>query len=189
MVFFIELAFALFEFGYFLYLRSANREIDSELVRMDSLGWFADACMSLAIALGFGLAWLAKGSSFDWLSLYMDGAALLLAATLVVFSVLGRVTPAIKQFLGVSPRSLDTLVKQVVSDFVGRNNFVGFTSYVQEVGRSSIIEIHVVLPSGFNIGVIDCLDEWREQIANSIGESSLNRWLSISFTAQMRWAD
>ncbi|AZE48325.1 Cobalt-zinc-cadmium resistance protein [Pseudomonas chlororaphis] len=189
LVFFIELFFALLEFGYFLYLRAANRSVGSELVRMDGLGWFSDSCMSLAIALGFGLAWLAQGSRFDWLSLYMDGAALLLAATLVLFSVLGRVMPAVKQFLGVSPRALDAAVTGVVGEFVKKHGFVGFTSYVQEVGRSSVIEIHIILPSGFDVGAIDTLDAWREAIARQIGEASPDRWLSISFTAQMRWAD
>ncbi|WP_027351457.1 cation diffusion facilitator family transporter [Halotalea alkalilenta] len=180
--------FTLIDFGYYAYLRRRNRRLNSPLVRFDTLSWMTDGILSLGLLCAFVCAWILADTGYRALTPYLDPLILVVISLIIAPTALRASMPAFKDLLQMVPSSLDQQVRETMQAFVARHGLAGFTSYVQRSGRARFIEIHVLLAENAEIGTIARLDGWREEIANALGEAAPERWLTISFTSDPRWA-
>jgi predicted Co/Zn/Cd cation transporter (cation efflux family) len=52
-----------------------------------------------------------------------------------------------------------------------------------------MIEIYLIVPRTMEIGTVDRLDSIRAEIGDEIGDAGPDRWLTIAFTGDVKWAD
>ena len=90
--------------------------------------------------------------------------------------------------LRVAPEDLDHHVLTVAAAARERHGFADSYTYVAQVGRATLIEIHFITPPGWPLSSVAQLDAIRQEVGDAIGDEGPNRWLTISFTEDPAWA-
>ncbi|MHC5305904.1 cation diffusion facilitator family transporter [Bartonella sp. LJL80] len=175
-------------FGLAFYELRRNREIGSAFIAIDAKSWFVSGGISLALLCAFIFAFFIEGTEHSWLLPYIDPAVLALIAIVMIPVPVKTVIKALREILMITPVSLDNHVNAVVDEIVERYGFVGAQNYLAKVGRSTMIEIHLILPQNYQIGKVEELDKIRSEIGDMIGDAGPDRWLTVSFTAKPEWA-
>ncbi|HVJ41929.1 MAG TPA: cation transporter [Dongiaceae bacterium] len=182
------LVISLASFAMCLYQRQQNRRLQSELLRIDSQGWFMGGSLSAALLISFLIASFAAGTSIEPWTPYVDpavltGLSLLLSS--IPFRIIWR---AMHEVFLLAPAELDEHTRDVVQEIADRYGFPKFRSYVAKTGRADLIEISIITPPHFKIDGVEMLDRIRQEIADKLSESGRPHWLTIIFTADEKWA-
>ncbi|MFD1331484.1 cation diffusion facilitator family transporter [Methylopila musalis] len=171
------------------YVRKANRSIGSALIALDVKSWLMSCLISLALLVAFGAAWaLSRAGYGDW-TRYADPALLAILTAALLPAPASTVIAAVKEILLVAPEDLNRLVREAAEAASERHGFLGCRSYVAKVGRSRVIEVYLIVPEDRPIGSIAELDAIRAEIGEAIGGEGRDRWLTIAFTGDPKWAD
>ena len=105
-----------------------------------------------------------------------------------VFLLRLRHLAAISGVLQIAPEDLDRRVRSVADAAQARHGFADTYTYVAQVGRATLIEIHFVTPPDWPVAGIGTLDAIRQRVSDDLGGEGPNRWLTISFTEDPEWA-
>ncbi|EJF91778.1 cation diffusion facilitator family transporter [Bartonella tamiae] len=175
-------------FGMAIFEAYKNRTIRSAFIAIDVKSWIVSGAISLALLFAFIFAFFIEGTSYSWLLPFIDPSVLALIALVMIPIPLKTVLKAFREILMITPASLDHHVNRVVDSIVEKYGFVDSQNYLAKVGRSTTIEIHLILPENFPLKSIEDLDKIREEIGALIGDAGPDRWLTISFTANPHWA-
>lgn len=178
---------ALVTFSMYFYERKENRRVQSEFLRLDAQSWLMSALISSALLVAFVLAWLIEETPFAHLAPYADPTVLALLTLYLITVPIKTVRQALTEILLITPPELDQQVRWVMDDVINRHGFQTYTSYVAKVGRAYFVEIHVVVPTDFEVGRITTLDAIRREISTAIGDQGPYQWLTVAFTADQRW--
>jgi predicted Co/Zn/Cd cation transporter (cation efflux family) len=173
----------------FLTGRRANRAIGSELVALDVKGWAMSGLITTALLVAFALAALLEGTPYEWMMPYVDPAVLAILTLVIIPVPVRTVWSAIGDIFLVAPSALDEEARSAAGKAAERYGFAGFRTYVAKVGRSRLIEVHFLVPADFPIASVETLDAIRAEVAAGIGGRPEDRWLTIAFTGDPRWAD
>lgn len=174
-------------FGMYLYERRANRRLDSEFIRIDMKSFLMSGCITLALFAGFGISRLLAGMGYAHLEPYADPVILMVLVLGLLPIPIGIVAKALKEVFLIAPPELHYHVREVMAVMKERHGFVGYRSYVAKIGRVYMVDINVVVPADFEAD-IHRFDVLRQDIAKRLSEYvSLDRWLSITFTANPDW--
>jgi cation diffusion facilitator family transporter len=165
----------------------ANRRIGSDFVRLDAQSWLMSACVTSALLVAFVIAASLRGSRFDAWTPYVDPVVLGVLSLALLFVPIRTVRRALREILLITPPELDAHVRSVMDRVVAEYGFRSYTSYVAKVGRAQFIEIHVAVPDDTRLGNVATVDAIRRDIAQAIGGSGPDLWLTIDFTADPNW--
>lgn len=183
--------FALFAvflcFGSAIIEHRYNQSIRSAFIAIDVKSWVISGGIGSALLCAFGFAYFVSDTSFRWILPYIDPAVLAFIALIMIPMPLKTVMKALRDILMITPVVLDDHVNNVVDGIVEKYGFLGSQNYVAKVGRSTVIEIHLILPKKYQIGKIEMLDKVRSEIGDLIGNAGSDRWLTVSFTADPEW--
>lgn len=182
------LAISSVSFAMYLYQRQQNRHLASDLLRVDSQGWFMGGSLSATLLLSFLLATLAAGTSVEPWTPYVDPAVLTGLSLLLISIPLRIIWRAVREVFLVAPAELDEHTREVVAEIAKHYGFPKFRSYVAKTGRADLIEISIITPPHFKIDGVETLDRIRQEIADKLSESGRQKWLTIIFTADEKWA-
>jgi predicted Co/Zn/Cd cation transporter (cation efflux family) len=168
-------------FAMVVYLRRANARIESELIALEVQSWLISGVITLALLLAFGGAILIKGTAFEHLTPYVDPAVLAVLAPAVMFAPLRTARQAFAEIFLITSKEMDGDVQAAAAAAVARHGFIGFKSYAVEVGRARFIEISFLVP-GDRVGSVGDFDAIRHEIADELGGTGPEQWLTIVFT-------
>jgi cation diffusion facilitator family transporter len=171
-----------------LYQRHRNKDLQSELLRIDSHGWFMGGSLSAALLVSFLIAALAAGTSIEPWTPYVDPAVLTGLSVLLAPIPLSIIWRSVREIFLVAPAELDEHTRNVVSEIAIRYGFPKFRSYVAKTGRADLIEISIITPPNFKVESIESYDRIRQEIADKLNEDGRQLWLTIIFTADEKWA-
>ena len=169
--------------------RAANRTIQSDFVALDWKAWLMSAALSAALLIAFVFGFLIQGSSLEWVSPYIDPAALALVCLVIIPVPAETIKQALADILLVTPSDLKQHVDQVASEIVQRHGFLSYRAYVAKVGRGRQIELYFIVPTDWPPKRLQDWDRIRDEIGEAIGDDSPDRWLSIAFTTDPEWAE
>jgi predicted Co/Zn/Cd cation transporter (cation efflux family) len=168
-------------FSMVVYLRRANERIESELIGLEVQSWLISGVITLALLIAFGGAILIKGSRFEHLTPYVDPAVLAVLAPAVVLAPLRTARQAFAEIFLITSKEMDGDVQAAAAAAVARHGFISFKSYAVEVGRARFIEISFLVP-GDRVGSVSDFDAIRHEIADTLGGTGPEQWLTIVFT-------
>ncbi len=175
-------------FGMAFYEQYFNRRIKSAFITIDAKSWIISGGIGLALLCAFTFANLIEGTGYEWILPYIDPAILALIALIMLPMPVRTVLRAMRDILMITPVDLDEHVNNVVDAIVEEYGFVGSQNYLAKVGRSTMIEIHLILPHHYKIAEVEELDKIRTEIGEKIGHAGPDRWLTVSFTSSPQWA-
>jgi predicted Co/Zn/Cd cation transporter (cation efflux family) len=167
----------------------ANRRIGSEFVRLDVKGWTMSTGVTAALLAGFCLGFAVQGTSWQWISPYIDPAILTVVCLVVIPLPISTVRQAFADIFLVTPADLKLHVDQVAQAFVEKRGFAYYRDYVARVGRQWVIELYIIVPADMPAKTMAQWDAWRDEIGEAIGGEGPDRWLTIVFTGDPAWAE
>lgn len=177
----------------FLYGRRANRGIGSEFLALDVKGWAMSGLITSALLVAFLIAWSLEGGPHQAWTPYVDPAVLAVLALMLLPVPLRTAVQAVKEILLITPAEVDQRVREIAAETVARHGMADARTYVAKVGRSRFVEIHFVTPKDWPARPISAFDEIREEIgkalSTTLGGDARDRWLTVSFTADPKWAE
>ncbi|WP_279477569.1 cation diffusion facilitator family transporter [Aureimonas sp. SK2] len=173
----------------FLIGRRQNREIQSALLALDVKGWAMSGLITAALLVAFLIAALLQDTAFEGWTPYVDPAVLAILTLCLIPVPLRTVFEALKDIFLVAPAALDAQVRSVASGIVQRNGYRDVRTYVAKVGRSRTMEFHFIVPEDHPNQTLADFDRVREEIAGAVGGEPRDRWLTVTFTADPKWAD
>src|SRR5690606_30222242 len=101
------------EFGAFIVVTRANRSIRSEFLALDAKSWLMSSVITVAYLVAFGFGSLAQGTGLEWLTPYIDPAALALVCLATLPMPLSTLRRALADILLVTPPELKQHVDKV----------------------------------------------------------------------------
>lgn len=176
-------------FGFAALEARANRKVESEFVRLDVKAWVMSGSITAALLIAFALGYAVQGTSWAWISPYVDPAVLGLVSLLILPMPIATIRSALLDVLLVAPPELKAHVDEVAQDFVQRCGFLSYRAYVAKVGRARQIELYFILPPDFPARTIAQWDALRDEVGAAIGDESPDRWLTVAFTGDPAWAE
>lgn len=170
-----------------IYMRGQSVTLASGLLALDARGWLVSSALSLALLVGFTCAVLIEGSPLEHWVPYVDSAALLAIALVLIPVPLLASWRALREVLQVAPDDLDRAVRTVMDAIIKEHGFIGYTSHVAKIGRGRFVEIHILLPPDSHIGTVHRVDEIRRDISRRLHADGPQFWLTIDFTGDPAW--
>jgi predicted Co/Zn/Cd cation transporter (cation efflux family) len=167
----------------------ANRRIGSELVRLDVKGWTMSTGVTAALLAGFCLGFAVQGTSWQWISPYIDPAILTVVCLVVIPLPISTVRQAFADIFLVTPADLKRHVDKAAQAFVEKRGFAYYRAYVARVGRQWVIELYFIVPAEMQAKTMAQWDVLRDEIGEAIGGEGPDRWLTVVFTGDPAWAE
>lgn len=167
----------------------ANRKIRSAFLHMDLKGWIMSASITAALLVAFCIGIAVQGTSWEWISPYIDPAVLAVVCLVIIPLPLSVIRQALSEMLLVTPADLKHHVDTVAQTFVERHGFQSYRAYVAKVGRSREIELYFIVSPDMPARAIAVWDRLRDEIGVALGGDSPDRWLTIVFTGDPEWAE
>lgn len=169
--------------------RRANRQIESDFVAMDIKGWIMSASITAALLIAFCAGYVIDGTNLQWVVPYIDPIVLIL----VCIAILPLPAPIIRQALSeiflITPLDLKQHVDRVANRFVVTHELHSYRAYVAKTGRSREIEVYFIVPPHLPPRTVNYWDALRDEFSDKLGEADQNRWLTVVFTADTKWAE
>jgi predicted Co/Zn/Cd cation transporter (cation efflux family) len=171
-----------------LYGRRANRTLHSSFIALDVKGWTMSAAITAALLGAFLVAFALEGTPYAHWTPFVDPAILAVLTLCLIPVPLKTVAQAVHDILLLAPADLDALARRVADETVQRHGFLRAHTYVSKAGRSRMVEIHFVVPADRDFGRIGAFDAIREEVGRAIGGAGPDRWLTVAFTGDEKWA-
>ncbi|KPG00171.1 cation diffusion facilitator family transporter [Rhodopseudomonas sp. AAP120] len=167
----------------------ANRTIKSEFIRLDVRGWIMSTGITAALLIAFLIGWAVQGTSWQWISPYIDPAVLAVVCALIIPLPISTVRQALADIFLITPSDLKARLDTVAAAFVAQHGFVSYRAYAARVGRSKMIELYFIVPADAPARTIGEWDVLRDEIGALVGDEGPDRWLTIVFTGDPEWAE
>lgn len=167
----------------------ANRTIKSEFIRLDIRGWIMSTGITAALLIAFLIGWAVQGTSWQWVSPYIDPAVLAVVCACIIPLPISTVRQALADIFLVTPTDLKAHLDSVAAAFVAKHGFVSYRSYAARVGRSKVIELYFIVPADARARTIGEWDMLRDEIGDLVGDEGPDRWLTVVFTGDPEWAE
>jgi cation diffusion facilitator family transporter len=173
-------------FSMTFFLSRRAKALQSPMLEIDARSWVVSAFLSLALLIAFAIALALAGTSLQHWIPYLDGAALLSMALIMLPMPLIGLWRSMSDVLQVAPNELDTQVHIVMKSIVKERQFLDYSSYIAKVGRGKFVEIHVLVSpeSRIDIATVDAL---RSEVSLRLNAGTPTIWLTIDFTSDRRW--
>ncbi|MFC0242681.1 cation diffusion facilitator family transporter [Rhodopseudomonas telluris] len=167
----------------------ANRTIKSEFIRLDVRGWIMSTGITAALLVAFLIGWAVQGTSWQWISPYIDPAVLAVVCALIIPLPIATVRRALADIFLVTPADMKAHLDAVAAAFVEKHGFVSYRAYAARVGRSKVIELYFIVPADAPARTIGEWDMLRDEMGDLVGDEGPDRWLTIVFTGDPEWAE
>lgn len=178
-----------FTIGMAVFVKRANRRIQSGFLALDAKAWLMSAALTAALLAAFVFGFMIQGTDLQWLSPYIDPTVLALVCLAILPMPVGTVKQALADILLVTPLDLKQQVDGVAQEMVSRYGFISYRAYVARVGRGKQIELYFIVPTDWPPTRLEEWDRIRDEIGEALGDDSPDRWLTIVFTTDPEWAD
>lgn len=172
------------------YLLKYKKKINSALVKAESNQWFMDALISTMVAIGFILAIILKRLNIaEELVPYIDPVMVLLASVYFIkFPILG-IKENIKEVLETKPQGkIVDSIEKIILDVEKKYSFKETFMRISKVGKIIWIEIDYIVDENSTVRTIRDGDIVRQDLEELFSELDYDKWLTVSFTEDRKWA-
>ena len=173
----------------YLYMKKSSKNLNSEIVRVESDQWLMDAMLSVGVLVGFIIGIIFKKLELNNLSSYVDPGMVILTSSIFLKMPITSIIDAFKELINTSADEeincdINNLVKTIQQEY----NIDDSVARVAKIGRELRIEIDFIVSNESKIKSVEDMDKVREFIDNNTNHFDLKKWLNISFTKNKKWA-
>lgn len=173
----------------YLYMRKTSKNLNSDIVKVESSQWLMDSILSVGVLVGFIVSILLKFIGLGNLSNYVDPGMVILCATVFLKMPISAISEAFKEITNSKADDeiscdIDELIKEIQEEY----KLEDYIARVAKVGRELRIEIDFIVSKDSTIKSIEDMDKVREIIDKNTNHFDLNKWMNISFTKNKKWA-
>ncbi|ACQ70074.1 MULTISPECIES: cation diffusion facilitator family transporter [Exiguobacterium] len=177
-------------YGIFRYLRTFQLKASSGLVSAEIVQWRLSFVLTGGALVGYLIAQVLVWLSFEAISPYVDPVMLLLITMWLVKTPLIEMWTAIKELIGMNTetpysKQITLTILQVAHQYDVNKTYVRTT----KSGNLLFIEIDLVVPTTYRYDKIADQDMIRQKMEDALAFLPYEKWLTISFTHDNRWAE
>lgn len=177
-------------YSIYRYLNSFKMKASSGLVTAEVVQWRLDTLLTVSGLIGYLIAQVLVWLSFEAVAPYIDPVMLILSALWLVRTPLIEMWTAIKELIDMdtgTPYSnqIRLTVLQVAHQFDVDKTYVRTT----KSGNVLFLEIDLVVPRDYPYDTIADQDKIRQQLFDALAFLPYEKWLTVSFTHDNRWAE
>lgn len=177
-------------YGIFRYLRMFQIKASSGLVSAEIVQWRLSFILTGGALVGYLIAQVLVWLSFDAISPYVDPVMLIIITLWLVKTPLIEMWTAIKELIGMNTetpysKQITLTILQVAHHYDVLKTYVRTT----KSGNMLFIEIDLVVPKDYRYDKIAEQDRIRQKIEDALTFLPYEKWLTISFTQDNRWAE
>jgi predicted Co/Zn/Cd cation transporter (cation efflux family) len=165
-----------------------TKRIESAFLTLDAKSWIMSGAITAALLIAFTIGYAVEGTTLQWISPYIDPTVLILVCLVIIPMPMGTIKQALADILLVTPVTLKQHVDEVAATIVHRHGFVAYRSYVARMGRGRYIQLYFIVPTDWPPKRMEEWDQIRDEVSTAIGDDTPDRWLTIVFTSNSKWA-
>lgn len=179
-------------FAYLSYkkVKAASLIANSVLLDTEKDAWKITVIMTIGAFIGYVIAQVLIWFSFDNISYYVDPIILLLIIILVIKTPILAIVDSFKEIIGMSNKYADYIIQiKYQMKYMGAKYGVKKTyCRVTKMGSVLYIEVDFFVDSNYKYDSITEQDNVRDEIEKYLEWLPYEKWLSVSFTAQKKYA-
>ncbi|MBA2441215.1 MAG: cation diffusion facilitator family transporter [Rubrobacter sp.] len=173
----------------YLYFKRRGGGAGSGFVRAEANQWLMDGLLSAGVLAGFVLALVLSLTPLAAVTAYVDPLMLILVSAYFLKVPVGEIRKAGREVLEMSPeedlrRRLEEIVHGVEEEYGFDEPFIRLS----KVGSKLYIEVDYVVGDESRVRDVTGFDQVRQLLSDRLEEVELSKWLTISFTADRKWA-
>ena len=173
----------------FRFLGNRAKKEHSDLLRAECHEWLLDTVLSFMLTLGFAVALLLVGLGFDRAAGWVDPVMLIFAAGYFLRIPLGILIQSSREIVGLRVKnSLEDEIRLVVEEIVKAWSFETYYLRIQKVGSTIYLEIDFIVADKDSTLTIAEQDRIRLRLWEHYHLHPYVWWVTVSFTADERWA-
>ncbi len=173
----------------YVYMKRTSKNLNSEIVKVESNQWFMDAMLSVGVLIGFLVSVFLKYIGLNRISIYVDPGMVILSSIIFLRMPINSIIDAFKELIySTANKEINDDILQVVKEIEKEYKLEDSIARVVKIGRELIIEIDFIISNESKIKSIEDMDKVREIIDKNTNHFDLKKWLTISFTKNRKWA-
>lgn len=173
----------------YLYFRRSGGEAGSGFVRAEADQWFMDGMLSLGVLAGFVLALVLGFTPLAAATAYVDPVMVILVSAYFLKVPAAEILRSGREILEMSPEEdlrhrIEEIVRGVEEEYRFDETFIRLS----KVGSKLYVEVDYVVGDETRVRDVEGFDRVRQLLSDRLEEVELSKWLTISFTADRKWA-
>ncbi len=174
----------------FLYLKKHGSKINSSFINVEANQWYMDTLVSGGILVGFIVALVFDNiSELQPFVSYIDPIMLIVISGYFMKVPLTEIKSSMREILSMPPdKEIRQQVNQAVKVVVDQYQFKDYYLRVTKVGKTLKLELDFVVKEKDREMTVFEQDQIREEISEQLEIIEYQKWLTISFTRDYKWA-
>lgn len=177
-------------FAYYFYLKKISSKYSSGLIHAQKDSCFMDAMISASVLFAFVIAYISRYiPSISFIAPYMDPVMVLIVSAFLIRTPIVEIYNSIKELLYMAPepeflKNLESIVYSIEKKYGIAQSYIRASK-----GRKLLkVEVDFVVDSQSKIQTIKDQDLIREELATNLDTFDQEKWLTIAFTNDRKWA-
>lgn len=173
----------------YLYMKKSSKNLNSEIVNIESKQWFMDTILSFGVLIGFIIGIIFKFIGLTALSNYIDPSMVLITSLIFLRMPIESILSSLKEITNSSiDEDINVDINKLIKKIEKEYNIDDTIIRIAKIGRELRIEIDFIVSDSSRVKSIEDMDKVREIIDKNTNHFDLKKWLNISFTKNKKWA-
>ncbi|MCZ0703229.1 cation diffusion facilitator family transporter [Natronobacillus azotifigens] len=176
--------------GTTIYLKNAANKSDSALIRAEANQWYMDSFVSIGVLAGFLISYIFFHiDSLRWTVPYIDPIMVVIVSIVFIKVPITEMGSSIREVLDMKPKGrVPNQIKAFVKELTIKYDFDEHFVRVSKVGKTLWVEVDFVVKNTDVIETLADQDQIRQEIHTFLDQYSKQKWLTVSFTEDRKWA-
>jgi cation diffusion facilitator family transporter len=177
-------------FAVYRYISRHSSKNGSNLLSAESAQWLMDTLVSAGVLLGFIIAYGARKTELlSFMLPYIDPLMVIIVSVYFIKVPICQIRKSLKEVLDMSPEDqIKNRVEELVKDVEIKYGIEETFLRVSKVSSTLWIEIDFVVDESSSIETVKDQDDIREEIDLKMKKLNYDKWLTVCFTNDRKWA-
>ena len=177
-------------FAAYMFLKYIAKKNATAIEKVEVEQWKYSFLFSLTMFIGFSVAGILSKTFLVAYVAYVDPVLAILITIAFIKTSVSSIRTSIKELLHATPSpELTSLIKEKVDLINRRHHFSNMVLRIGKDGQELIVEIDYIIEENSELDSIRKQDQLRSELSHSLSEIPYKKWLSITFTGDIKWAE
>ena len=174
----------------YFYFKIHAGKIQSGFIVAESNQWLMDTLVSVGVLIAFLIGSMLQNiSSLVYIVPYIDPAMVIIISLYFMNVPIKGIKSSVREILSMAPKKeLRQEVEQVICSIEKEYYLAESFIRISKISNTLWIEVDFVVNSESKVSTISDQDRVREKIKQKLSKINYEKWLTISFTSDRKWA-